>query len=68
MTGNTPPIARALTQGYARAAGAVGNFDHGNTFALVDEDGKVIGYYGKDDGGVARLVAAAGRPVRIAAR
>jgi protein SCO1/2 len=68
VTGNTQPISRALTEGYSRATGAAANFDHGSTFALVDEYGKVIGYYGKDDDGIARLVSAANHPVRIAAR
>lgn len=61
VTGETAPIFEAVNAGYRRAPSVKGNFDHGNTLVLVGRDGRIEGYYGKDDGGVARIFADADR-------
>jgi protein SCO1/2 len=60
VTGETQPIFESVNAGYNRA-GMKGSFDHGDTLVLVDGDGRIRGYYRKDDSGVARMFADADR-------
>jgi cytochrome oxidase Cu insertion factor (SCO1/SenC/PrrC family) len=74
VTGNTAPWYRAVSDGYERARPppdpndprSKGTFAalHGERFALVDGEGRIRGYYRKDDGDVARMLADAERLLR----
>jgi cytochrome oxidase Cu insertion factor (SCO1/SenC/PrrC family) len=63
VTGATGPLYRVVTDGYDRAdpSARQGAFAalHGERFALIDGDGRIRGYYRKDDADVARMLAAA---------
>ncbi len=68
VTGETTPVLRAAAAAYDRAAAAErrvppGGFAalHGDLFVLIDGEGRVRGYYRKDDAGVARLLDDADR-------
>jgi len=60
-TGTTQPVVDVVTAGYARTSPGGKSFDHGDTFTLIDGEGSVRGYYGKDDADVARMLADADR-------
>jgi protein SCO1 len=60
-TGATQPVVDVVTAGWARVSPKGKSFDHGDTFTLIDGQGNVRGYYGKDDAGVAKMLADADR-------
>jgi protein SCO1/2 len=60
VTGQTEPTLRSVTDGFAKDRPGHA-FDHGSTFALADEQGRIRGYYGMDDTAVASLLDDADR-------
>jgi protein SCO1 len=61
VTGETDRVFASVNAGYKQALGAAANFSHGNTLVLLDGEGRIQGFYGKDDAGVARLFVDADR-------
>ncbi len=61
VTGDTQPLFEVINGGYKPAPSMKGTFDHGDTLVLVDGDGRIRGYYRKDDSGVTRMFADADR-------
>jgi len=68
VTGETDPIFASVNAAYKQALGAKANFSHGDTLMLLDGDGRIKGFYGKDDASVARLFADADRLAVVYAR
>jgi protein SCO1/2 len=61
VTGETDRVFASVNAGYKQALGANANFSHGDTLVLLDGEGRIQGFYRKDDAGVARLFADADR-------
>jgi protein SCO1/2 len=61
VTGVTDPVFASVNAGYKQALGAKANYNHGDTLMLLDGEGHIKGFYGKDDASVARLFADADR-------
>jgi protein SCO1 len=57
VTGETDPVFASVNAGYKQARGAKANYSHGDTLMLLDGEGRIKGFYGKDDASVARLFA-----------
>jgi protein SCO1/2 len=68
LTGDTEPLLKAVSDDYDRVApagrpGKRGGFEalHGDNLLLIDGEGRIRGYYRKDDAEVRRLLADADR-------
>jgi protein SCO1 len=68
LTGATDPVFASANTAYKQAFGAKAGFSHADTLMLLDGEGHIEGFYGKDDASISRLFADADRLAATHAR